>query len=661
MALITMVAAFCMFAPVTAVAQQGDDVLLTIGNENITVDEFMAVYQKNNVEGEVLDKKSLEEYLDLYINFKLKVKAAEDMGLDTVASFINELKGYRDQLAKPYFVDEEVNAALLEEAYQRKNTDIRVSHILIRLEKYATPADTLEAYNKITEIRKRIVEGGEDFNAVAEEVSEDPTARDMPARGFQPPRKGNRGDIGYFSVFDMVYPFEDAAYKLDVGEVSEPVRTDFGYHLILVHDKKPALGKVQVAHLFLQMPKEATAEDSVALKAHVDSLYTELKNGAEWDEIVREYSDDKSSSMNKGVLPWFGANRMVPQFIDGIRSIPDSGQISQPILTTYGWHIIKLIDTKPIGSFEDEKADLKQNLSKDVRSDKSKASIIRRIKKEYGYKQYPKAVEAMYTAIDSSIYKRKWEAAKAEGLNDPVFSIGDLQYTQADFAAYLEKHQSISSNETIDNFMNTSFEEFAEEKLLDYEDARLEQKYPEFRELIKEYRDGILLFELTDQMVWSKAIRDTTGLKSFHEKNKKDYMWGERVEATLVTALTMEGAEKALQMARDGKSGEEISEAFEKDTVYTVAVITKKFPRGENSIIDQVKWKKGITDIHTDDKGKSGFAIISGTVEPEPKTLSEARGLITADYQNYLEEQWIKDLKEKYTVTVHEDVLSQIK
>ncbi len=650
-----------MLKPQTAMAQNGNDVLLTIGDEDVTVDEFLKVYQKNNVEGEVLDKKSLEDYLDLYINFKLKVKAAEDMGLDTAASFINELKGYRDQLAKPYFVDEEVNAKLLKEAYNRKLQDVRVSHILVRLDKYATPEDTLAAYNKIMQIRKRIVEGGEDFNDVAEEVSEDPSARDMPARGFQPPRKGNRGDIGYFSVFDMVYPFEDAAYKLDVGQVSMPVRTDFGYHLLLVQDKRPALGKVQVAHLFLQMPKDATHEDSVELKRRADSLYTALVDGADWEELVRDYSDDKSSSMNKGVLPWFGSNRMVPQFIDGIRSIPDSGQISKPVLTTYGWHIIKLIDTKPIGSFEDEKADLKQSLAKDVRSSKSKTSIIRRIKKEYGYTEYPKAVSEMAGVVDSTIYKRKWEADKAGDMNAALFTLGDSTYTQQQFAQYLAKHQSISGKESIAHFVDTSFEKFAEEKMLDYEDARLEDKYPEFRELVKEYRDGILLFELTDQMVWSKAIRDTTGLKEFYQKHKNDYMWGDRVDATLVTALSKDGAEKARKMAEEGLDGENIQNAFENDTVYTVNVITKKFANGESPIIDKLKWKKGITQVVSDDNGKYGFAIIHGTVGPEPKTLSEARGLITADYQNYLEEQWIKELRNKYTVVVHDDVLSEIK
>jgi peptidyl-prolyl cis-trans isomerase SurA len=218
-------------------------------------------------------------------------------------------------------VDEKLNEQLLKEAYERKKTDLRASHILITLDQYAPPKDTLEAYNKIMEIRKRIVDNKEDFNDVASEVSDDPSARDMPARGYQPARKGNKGDIGYFSVFDMVYPFEEMAYNLKLNEVSKPLRTQFGYHLVKLTAKKPALGKVQVAHLYLQVPQDPTEENNAKLKIRVDSIYNALKAGANWDTLVRKLSDDKSSSMNGGILPWFNSNRMVPQFIDGIRSI----------------------------------------------------------------------------------------------------------------------------------------------------------------------------------------------------------------------------------------------------------------------------------------------------------------------------------------------------
>jgi len=658
---IVLTALISITAVTLAAQKTADPVLLKIDNQDITVSEFMSVYQKNNVEGEVLDRKSLEEYLDLYINFKLKVKEAEELGLDTVSSFINELKGYRDQLAKPYFVDDKLNEKLLHEAYARKKTDIRASHILISIDQYAPPADTLEAYNKIMEIRKRIVENKEDFGEVAMEVSDDPSARDMPARGFQPARKGNKGDIGYFSVFDMVYPFEDVAYKLNVGEVSMPVRTQFGYHLIKLQDKKPALGKVQVAHLFLQLPQEADDEKINSLKIKADSLYDALKNGAVWDSLVRKFSDDKSSAVNGGVLPWFGSNRMVPQFIDGIRSIEDSGQISKPVLTSYGWHIIKLIDVKPIGSFEDEKENLKQSLTKDIRANLSKEAIINRIKEEAHFTRNDKAVEDFYQVIDSSIYSRKWTIEQAEGLNKTIARLGKEEYNQQDFAQFLAKNQSINPKETVPQFIDRIFNKFTEEKVIQYEDARLEEKYPEFRALVKEYRDGILLFELTDQKVWSKAIKDTTGLKEFYEKNRDNYIWGDRADAILFISSTREGIEKAHNMATERLSVDQIKEAFEADENNTITILEKKFPKNEEFIIDNIEWKKGISPIVQENEERFGFAVIKDLVPPEHKTLSEARGIITADYQNYLEEEWLKQLRNKYTVIVNQDVLSTIK
>lgn len=652
---------FCVVAPVINLSAQNenDPVLITIADENITKSEFLSIYQKNNVNGEVLDKKSLEEYIELFINFKLKVHEAVDLGLDTVPSFINELKGYRDQLAKPYFVDEEVNEELLKQAYNRKTIDVRVSHILVRVEKFAAPEDTLEAYNKIMAIRERII-NGEDFNDVAEEVSEDPSARDMPARGFQPARKGNRGDMGYFSVFDMVYPFEEAAYNLPIGEISMPVHTDFGYHLLKVGNKCPALGKVQVAHLFVQMPKEATHEDSVMLEKKVDSIYNAIIQNADYEEMVAAFSDDKSSAENGGVLPWFGSNRMVPEFIDGIIKIKDTSQMVEPILTSYGWHIIKLIDKKPIGDFEDEKADLKQKLAKDPRSKKGKESIIRRIKEENNYKDYPKAISAFVDVIDSTIYKRKWETENAAGMDKVVFKLGDEKYNQQQFAEFISKHQSINSKETISQFVDATFKKFVDEKVIEYEDARLEEIYPEFKALVKEYRDGILLFELTDQKVWTKAIKDTTGLKEFHNNNRDNYMWVNRINAGIFTCDNENIAGEVRKMVQDEQTDEEIFETFNNDTLVQVNILRKKFSPGENPVIDEIKWKEGISkNVETED-GKTVFVVVYGLLDPEPKTLNEARGLITADYQNYLEDLWIKELKKKYTVIVHEEILSDI-
>ena len=656
---VAAIAIFAMMFSTLNAQNAGEKVLLTIGNEKVTAKEFLAVYQKNNVDGEVLDKKSLEEYLELFINFKLKVKEAEALGLDTAASFINELKGYRDQLAKPYFVDEEVNAQLLQQAYNRKLKDVRVSHILVRVDKYASPEDTLVAYNKIMEIRNRIA-NGEDFNEVAAEVSEDPSARDMPAQGFQPPRQGNRGDIGYFTVFDMVLPFEEAAFNMKEGEISQPVRTEFGYHLLKLQSVRPALGSVQVAHLFLKMPDNATAADSANLAMRADSIYKALKKGANWDEMVKELSDDKSSSENGGKLPWFGSNRMVPSFIDGIRSLADTGDISKPVLTSYGWHIIKLVDKKPVRSFEDEKADLKQSLSKDKRSNKSKESIIRRIKQEANYQPNQKALEEFYAVIDSSVYKRKWEADQAAGLNKTLFTLGNQKFNQQEFAVYLAKHQTINSKETVPYFVDKVYDEWVDEQAIAYEDARLEEKHPEFKALVKEYRDGILLFDLTDKMVWSKAISDTTGLQNFYDKNKDNYRWGERLDASVVTADKRADAEKALELINKGMKPEELKDALVDEKPLDVMVVTKKFSKGDNEYVDKAGWKADTSPVYSGTAGNFGFVIAKDIVAPELKSLSEARGLITADYQNYLEAQWIKDLRAKYPVVVNQEVLKSL-
>lgn len=658
---ILVVLFMCIGTAVTAQKKTKDPILLTINGENITVSEFLSVYRKNNIENQVLDPKSLEEYLELYINFKLKVKEAEELGLDTLQSFRNELKGYRDQLAKPYFVDEEVNNQLLKQAYERKLWDIRASHILITVDQYAPPEDTLAAYQKIMEIRKRIVQNKEDFNEVAAEVSDDPSARDMPARGFQPPRKGNKGDLGYFSVFDMVYPFEEAAYNLKIGEVSMPVRTQFGYHLIKVTDKKPALGKVQVAHLFLQSPSEPTEENNARVKARIDSLYNALTKGANWDTLVKKFSDDKGSAMNGGILPWFGSNRMVPQFIDGIRTLKKPGDISKPVLTSYGWHIIKLIEHKPVGTFEEEKANLKQSLSRDSRSELARESVVKKVLAEAGYTRNDKALAQFYPLMDSSLYNRKWDPAVAASLNGIIATIGNQQFSQQEFAQYLAKNQSIFPNETFPQFVDRIFKKFIDDKAIEYLDAHLEEKYPEFKALVKEYRDGILLFDLTDQKVWSKAIKDTVGLRNFYENNRHKYMWDERADVIIFTSNTREGAEKALHMAKQRMSIDQIKEAFALDTLHTITITEKKYQRGENTLVDQCKWEPGFSDIMADQNNTFSFVLIRAILPPEPKQFHEARGNITADYQNYLEQEWLKELRGKYTVTVNYDVLSQIK
>jgi peptidyl-prolyl cis-trans isomerase SurA len=651
-----------IFLAVTAIpvfAQDKDPVILNVAGEEISRSEFLNVYMKNNVNSEVLDRKSLEEYMELYINFRLKVKEAEALGLDTVRSFKEELAGYRKQLAQPYLIDEEMNKSLLQEAYDRKKTDIRASHILIRVDRNATPADTLLAYKKVMNLRKRILKG-EDFGKVAMEASDDLSARDRQMEGRT--IKGNLGDLGYFTVFDMVYPFETGAYNTPVGEVSMPVRSDFGYHLIKVTDRKPALGRVQVAHIMMRLPANATADDSARIAEKAMDVYMRILNGEDFARLAEQNSDDKSTAAKGGVLPWFGANKMIPEFISEITKLKNLNDITKPFLTSFGWHIVKLLDRKEIGSYEDVVNELKQSLTRSDRAKKSEEALINRIKREYKYKENLKGRDDFYKVVTDTIFSAKWSAQQAEGLKKTIMTIGRQSFSQQDFAKWLEKNQRKRAKEDIRTFVNSMFATFANETLLAYEDSRLESKYPDFKMLVKEYRDGILLFELTDQKIWSKAVKDTAGLESFYNQHKGNYMWGQRLDATVYTLESTDdkliaGLRKAIS---NGLTDTELLAQYNTDTTSVLTIDHRKYQKGDDELIDNLEWKPGLAP-ESIDEGKVYLVNIHALLSPEPKKLNEARGLITADYQNYLEQEWIRELRARYPFKVYDEVLSSIK
>ena len=647
-----------VFFLVAGLQAQDNRTLVTIDSEDITVDDFMYVYQKNNTQGNVMDKKSVDEYLDLYINFKLKVREAEALGYDTVKAFQEELAGYRKQLAEPYFVDESIIDELLTEAYERKKLDIRASHILVKVGPNSVAEDTLAAYNKIKAARERVL-SGEDFNAVATEISDDPSARPRksPRGGNEIP--GNGGDLGYFSVFDMVYPFENGAYNTPKGKVSMPVRTDFGYHIIKVTDKIPAQGSIEAAHLFLMVPDTATEEESKAIEKEIVSLYERIMEGENFEDLVKEYSDDKGSASRGGMLPKFNVNRMVPEFIEAISIMQDSGAISKPVLTSYGWHIIKLYSKSGIEPFDKVKDEMKKRLEKDGRAQKSKEVIIRDIKKQYGYKEFPDAIAEIYPIIDSSIYKGKWEVPADIDFTKSVFNLGEYSYSQKSFAEYIAEKQDISAEEKIAEFVNRKFKEVSDIKCRNYYDSKLEGKYPEFKAIVQEYRDGILLFELTNDKIWNFASKDTVGLKAYYAEHQKEFMWEERLDASLITVMDSAYIGKVRALASSGTKDEDILAQVNNDSTTIVKINRKKFQKNENDLIDSIKWKKGLSE-NTKVKGNTVFVNVHSKVAPEPKTFDEARGLITAGYQEKLEKEWIAELRGKYIVVVNQEVLTSL-
>ncbi|MCX6291983.1 MAG: peptidylprolyl isomerase [Bacteroidetes bacterium] len=641
-----LIAGILSISSATFAQEKKDPVILNIAGENISKSEFERVFRKNNTKESSFDKKSVNDYLNLYINYKLKVKEAMELGMDTAKSFTDELMGYRKQLAQPYLVDKEVTDNLLKEAYGRLKTDIRASHILVKLSPDALPKDTLEAYNKATKIRQEILKGA-DFASVARQKSDDPSAKE------------NGGDLGYFTAMQMVYPFESAAYNTKAGEISMPVRTRFGYHLIKVAETRPAQGEVKVAHIMVKAANGIKAEDSLAAVQKINEIYGKLKAGENFDELAKKFSDDQGSAKNGGVLPVFGTGRMVPEFEKVAFEIKNVNDYSNPIKTSYGWHIIKLLEKKPLGTYEELQSDLKSKVGKDSRSELSKSSMINRIKQKYNFKEMPKAKDEFMKIVDSSLVQGKWTADQAANLKNVLFTLSNASFSQQDFSKYLEDHQSHKTSSSPQALANNSYSEWVNESCIAFEEKHLDSLYPDFRNLMQEYRDGILLFELTDKKVWSKAVKDTAGLKEFYEKNKNNYKWNDRVDATIYMCANADVAKDVRKQMKKIDDVDTLLSRINKSSQLNLQVKSAKYSKGDNEIIDSIQWVAGITK----DMKKNNqviFVDVKKVLPSQPKTIEEAKGLVTADYQGYLEKEWIGSLRQKYPVKTYQEVVDTV-
>lgn len=658
-----VLAAFAMPALFAQAQSKLDkEVLMTIGNEKITVKDFTDVYYKNNLKSEVIEKKSVDEYLDLFVNFRMKVMEAEALQLDTSAKFKRELAGYRKQLAKPFMSSDDISDELLQEAYQRKLKDIRASHILIRCDKHALPSDTLKAYNKAIDIRKKALKG-ENFGDLAVRYSDDPSAKDTKATAETPARKGNHGDLGYFTVFDMVYPFETGAYNTKEGEISMPVRSDFGYHLIKVQSVTDAMGTIQAAHIFLQLPFDASAEDEAATKQKADNIYKELmdQEGKNWNAAVTQYTDDRGTVSRGGALSNFTVSRIVPEFIEVCKSL-EINEIAKPVRTMYGYHIIKLLNKTGVGSFEKESKSLSERIEKDMRSKKSEEVVLKQIRKEYNFKANDKNIEAFMATVDSTILNAAYVPAPNADMDAILFTIDGQAYKVKDFVTYIDKKQTRQKYVTPATYAYQLYEVYSNETMMDYADAHLEEKYPEFKTMVEEYRDGILLFDLMDREVWTKAVKDTTGLKEFHERNADKYMWEDRVLATIITVARAESLPKVKALLEAGTPLDSLRTAISRDSINYAYVRKGFFQKGDNQFVDQTEWKAGvINEIPSTVDQSTVIVCIREVRQPEQKTLREAKGLVTSDYQMELEEQWMEALHKKYPVSIDEKVLDKVR
>lgn len=683
----------------TANAQ--DPVVMEINGKPILKSEFEAVYKKNNGKDVQNNSKSVKEYVDLFSLFKSKVFEAESLGLDTLTSFRNELGGYRRQLASPYLTDKNTNENLLNEAYERLKTEVRASHILIRVNESALPKDTMEAYTRIGLIRKAILgtvptsaeianydkllknstdvffalkrkdstlykqklnsvknlsdyyksAGSDKFQDIATKTSDDPSVVD------------NKGDLNYFSALDMVYPFENAAYKTKVGEVSDIVKTKFGYHIVKVYDKRAARGEMTAAHIMAKFSKESSKEERGNAKKKIDELYEKLKSGSNFEELARQFSDDNQTKDRGGLLQPFKSGRLPKEFEDAAFALQKDGDYSTVIETPYGWHIIKRISLKTVPPFEEIKTELKNRVARDSRNQMGRSALITKVKKENGFKENLKNRDELAKVLDTTYLQSTWKVDRAKALgNKEIFNLAGKSYTQMDFAKYLESQMTFRSPTDVAELMKLMYPNWVEQSVINYEDSQLEKKYPDYKNLLREYRDGILLFDLTDQKVWSKAVRDSLGLVDFYNKNKNNYLWDERADVSTYKCLNEKIAAEVRKQLKAGKGEKDILDAVNKSSQLNLSVENVTFLKGENKNVD-ANWKQGVADKNiVSDADKKVLVLVVNKISPKtPKTLGECRGLATADYQNYLENEWLAYLKNKYKVKVNEDVLNTIK
>ncbi|MBN2668183.1 MAG: peptidylprolyl isomerase [Bacteroidales bacterium] len=637
-----------------------NDTLMTIAGQAVTSGEFLRIYNKNNSVETISDKKSVEDYLDLFINFKLKVVEAEALGMDTIDKFQRELGGYRNQLEKPYFIDLSIQDKLVKEAYDRSQYDVRASHILIMVGKDANPADTLMAYKKIEKIRNDIVSGKTTFEEAARTKSEDPSV------------KMNLGDLGYFTVFQMVYPFENAAFNTPVGEVSDIVRTRYGYHILKVNDKRKAKGEVLVAHIMVALAKDADTITAKAAEKKIGMIYDKLQKGEKFEELAQLYSDDKASAKKGGELQWFGTSHMVPVFEEASFSLENKGDYSKPVKTDFGWHIIKLLDRRAPQTFEESEKKIKDRVAADMRSRLSKDAVLNKLKAEYGYKLNPKSMDEMYANINAGIFSGEWKLESINKLKKTLFSLNDSAYSQQAFGIFLEKNtRTKRKEEEVKVFINRMFDLYVENELKAVERENLPNKYDEYRYLLQEYHDGILLFDLTEKMVWSKAIEDSVGLAEFYARNKEKYMWGQRAEAEIFQAKDAKTLSKLKKLLakKDAKgySAEDILKMLNKKDSAAVELIAEKvYSKGDYALLDEANETLKFFE-NPDAKAPIYFekatklVFIDKIIPTSYKLLGEAKGQITADYQDELEKQWIKTLREKYPIVINEKVWEVIK
>ena len=637
-----------LIAPYFLLAQT-KEILFSIDNHPYYTDEFIRVYNKNLDLVKDDSQKDLEKYLDLFVGYKLKVEKANKLGLQNGTNYQNELKSYRNQLSKNYLNDSKVTNELVREAYDRMQQEVRASHILVLVDEGASAEDTLKAYNKIIDIKRRL-DAGEDFVKVAQQFSEDPSVKE------------NNGDLGYFSAFRMVYPFENAAYKTNVGQASKPFRTRFGYHIVKVVDKRVNRGEVSVAHIMILKQGEAAQQEKAL--ATINDIYKKIQQGESFESLAQQFSEDKSSAPKGGVLQRFGSGQLSSEEFENVAfDLKTPNQISAPFESQFGWHIVKLIEKHPVRSYDEMKAELEDKIKRDERSLLITNSLAKKVRSKYSFTKDAKLIAKIKGSVNDEFYSQTWVVPeKAKELNGVVLTINkDKKVNGALFLDFIaSKQKSNIKTKPASKLVDELFEKFVDEQMIAYYNDNLENEFPEFKNVMDEYRDGLLLFDLMEKEIWNRAKNDTIGLNEFFKNNIKNYQWKKRYSVDILSSTDMKVIEKAQKFLKKGKSLEYIKEQLNKDGKINVMSKSGMYEEDYDVLPQFNGLSKGVTSIVSKDK----YYFVVNVTDEKPagaKELSECKGKVISDYQQYLENHWVDELKKEFTININKDVFSKVK
>lgn len=638
------------FIIATSTFAQKDETLFSIGNTPVSVSEFEYIYKKNNGANANFSEASLKEYLELYANFKMKVQRAKDVELDTIGTLKRELAGYRQQLSRNYLTDREIMSNLTDEAYNRMKTDVSISHIFVKAGIGATAADTLVAYSKINELYKQL-KTGKRFSTLARETSEDESTKE------------EGGQIGYITGLQLTgfYELETTAYNTPKGSYSKPIRTRIGYHIIYVDDVRPARGRIEVAHILVRVNDKATEEATAQQK--INRLYRDLQGGAKFEDLAKLESEDERTADKSGYIGFITIGQYEGAFEEAAFGIETDGGYSRPFRSSVGWHIVKRISHPGLESYEDMKGRLQNRIRRDNRFEIVEAALIENIKKDASFKIVDNVYNEFMDGLDETFLTYQWNPPVNDN-GKPLFSMGGKTYNLGDFATYLKRSAGnrvkLNKEKSPKQAGFNMFNDYIKQEALLYEEEHLEEKYPEFKALMREYREGIMLFEITKREVWDKASQDSVGLQQFYDNNKEKYKYGERANVVIYTLNTND--EKILakfqKLARK-KSPQAIVKKMNKASE-VVTFETGTYEKGKSQMVDATLWKKGMLSSEWKEGDTRKYVKIEDVLPEAIKPLTEARGYVIADYQDYLEKNWIKDLKSSYPLKVNEATFKKL-